>query len=509
MGGKKEKGKKVIKKVLIANRSEIACRVIRSCRERGIKTVAVYSEIDSGALHVRLADEAVLLGPPPPNQSYLNAEAVIAAAKETGCDAIHPGYGFLSENHVFNKQVRDAGLIFIGPDPEPMRLLGSKVESRKTMIEAGAPVIPGMKGSSGNIEDFVYAAEEIGFPILIKASAGGGGKGMRVVREASKLAEAVESAMRESLSAFGSDEVFLEKYLEEPRHVEIQVAADNFGNAVYLFERECSIQRRHQKIIEESPSPALDPELRERMGETAVKIVKASNYNNIGTVEFLLDKDKNFYFLEVNARIQVEHPVTEMTTGIDLVKLQIDIAENKELPFKQEDLRQNGWAIECRIYAEDAENNFMPSSGKLIYLKEPIGPGVRYDSGVYSGAEVPVFYDPILAKLIVWGKDREEARIRMINALKENVVLGVQTSIQFMIDALEHSEYVSGNTYTNFIEKNMTSPSRPSEEEIAAALIAVAMYKKAKPGKSIKIDSSAGGAANPWLTIGSWEIASH
>lgn len=498
----------MFKKILIANRSEIACRVIRACKEMDIKTVAVFSEVDSKALHVQQADEAVCIGPAPANESYLNMEAIINAAKETACDAIHPGYGFLSENPVFNQKVRDAGLTFIGSKPEPMALLGSKVESRKTMIKAGVPVIPGMEGASLNIDDFKNAAKEMGFPVLIKASAGGGGKGMRVVYNKEKLEEAVNSAIRESKSAFGSDQVFLEKYIESPRHVEFQIAADQHGNVVHLFERECSIQRRHQKIIEEAPSPAMNPELQARMGEAATNVIKATNYDNVGTVEFLLDKNLNFYFLEVNTRIQVEHPVTEETTGVDLLKLQIGIAAGMELPFKQEDLKQTGNSIECRIYAEDSDNNFLPSSGKILFLNEPKGSGVRYDTGVYQGTEVSVFYDPILAKLIVRGKDREEARIRMIRALKENVILGVKTSTAFMIKALEHPEFIKGNTFTNFIETNLPDTKDDiSEKIVQAASVAGAYAKGTKPFESIEY-SNVQGIPTPWQTIGDWEILS-
>ncbi len=496
----------MIKKVLIANRSEIACRVIRACRELGLTAVAVYSEADAKSLHVQLADEAAAIGAAPALESYLNMDKVIQAAKDTGCDAIHPGYGFLSENPVFNRRVRDEGLIFIGPNPDSMELLGSKVASRKLMIEAGVPVIPGMKGSSMKMEDFEKTAEEMGYPVLIKASAGGGGKGMRVVKEPSKLIESVEAAMRESKSAFGSEEVFLEKYIEQPRHVEFQVAADHHGNARYFFERECSIQRRHQKIIEEAPSPVMDPELQKRMGETAIKVIKAADYDNCGTVEFLVDKDKNFYFLEVNARIQVEHPVTEMTTGIDLVKLQIHIANGGEMPYKQEELSQRGHAIECRIYAEDAENNFLPSSGKILFLKEPKGSGVRYDSGIYQGAEVSVFYDPVLAKLIVWGENREEARQRMILALKENIIIGVKTSIDFMLRCLEHPEFIKGNTFTDFIEKNMTLESERSDDMVKAALAAAIAHSR-ENGKTKRVEiSGKGEMPTPWQSVGRWEI---
>ncbi len=491
-------------KILIANRSEIACRIIRACRELGHETVAVYSEADEKALHVILADEAVCIGPAPAKDSYLKMEAIIQAALDTGADAIHPGYGFLAENAEFNQKVRDAGLIFIGPKPEPVSLLGSKTASRKVMIDSGVPVIPGMKGSSKEISDYEKLAEEMGFPVLIKASAGGGGKGMRVVRESKELAAAVEGAMREALSAFGSDEVFLEKYIESPRHVEIQVAADDYGNAVYLFERECSIQRRHQKIIEESPSVALDPELRKKMGETAIRVVAAANYNNVGTVEFLLDNDRNFYFLEVNTRIQVEHPITEMVTGVDLLKLQIDLAFGGKMPFKQEELSQRGHAIECRIYAEDDENNFMPSSGDLLFVKEPVGPGIRYDTGVYSGSEVPVFYDPVMAKLITYGADREEARLKMISALKENILLGVKTSIAFMKQALEHPEFINGNTFTDFIEKHMPNVGEPQDDISKAAMIAAfSTIKNQKKSFAVSDDNS---IPEPWQEIGEWEI---
>ncbi|MFA6571731.1 MAG: acetyl-CoA carboxylase biotin carboxylase subunit [Bacteroidota bacterium] len=496
----------MFKKILIANRSEIACRVIRACKEMGICTVAVYSTADSKALHVQTADEAVCIGPPPALQSYLNMEAVIQAAKDTGCEAIHPGYGFLAENPVFNQKVRDAGLVFIGPNPEPMELLGSKVKSRVAMIKAGVPVIPGMKSSSKVLKDFEDTAEKMGYPVLIKASAGGGGKGMRVVHKSEELQSSVEGAMRESKSAFGSDEVYLEKYIESPRHVEFQVAADNSGNAVYLFERECSIQRRHQKIIEEAPSPVMNAELRKKMGETAVKVIQTAKYNNVGTVEFLVDKNLNFYFLEVNARIQVEHPITEMTTGIDLVKLQISIATGEVLPFKQKDLRQSGHSIECRIYAEDPDNNFMPSSGKILFLKEPSGTGVRFDSGIYQGAEIPVFYDPVLAKLIVWGKDREEARSRMIIALKNTVILGVKTSIPFMLKALEHDEYINGNTFTDFIEKNLCNVELHDKSKLRAAFMASALHANLA-NKSKTISSKNNEIPSPWLSIGKWEIA--
>jgi acetyl-CoA carboxylase biotin carboxylase subunit len=502
----KQKEFVMIKKILVANRSEIACRVIKACKELGIQTVAVYSDIDKHALHTLLADESVYIGESPPLKSYLNMEAIIEAAKKTNCDAIHPGYGFLSERAEFNRMVRDAGLIFIGSSPESMELLGSKVRSRITMMESGVPVIPGMKSACKDISIFVAEAQKLGYPVLVKASDGGGGKGMRIVHSENELEDAVNSAMRESISAFKSDAIYLEKYIESPRHIEFQVAADNYGNAVYLFERECSIQRRHQKIIEETPSVALDPELRKRMGEAAVRAIKAAGYTNLGTVEFLLDKNKNFYFLEVNARIQVEHPITELTTGVDLVKLQIHIANGGELPFRQEDLEQKGHAIECRIYAEDAENNFLPSSGKILYLREPTGPGIRFDSGIYIGSEVPIFYDPILAKLIVWGKDREEARLRMINALKNTVILGTKTSIGFMIKVLEHPEWIAGRTYTNFIEEHF-GKSYTANDELLKFALAGAFYSFRNQKKMVVSSKTKEEIPSPWQTLGRWEIA--
>jgi acetyl-CoA carboxylase, biotin carboxylase subunit len=495
----------MLKKILIANRSEIACRVIRACKEMNISTVAIYSEADIKAKHVLLADEAVCVGPAPANQSYLNMDAVIKAAIDTQCDAIHPGYGFLAEKHEFSRKVKDAGLNFIGPNPEPMKLLGSKIDSRTTMIKAGIPVIPGMKSSTNNFNEFVDSANNLGYPVLIKASDGGGGKGMRIVRNSDDLLSSIETAIRESKSAFGSDVVYIEKYIESPRHIEFQVAADKHGNVIHLFERECSIQRRHQKIIEETPSTALDSDLRRRMGETAVNVIKASKYDNLGTVEFLLDKDKNFYFLEVNARIQVEHPITEMVTGIDLVKLQIRIANGETLPVNQDDLFQFGHAIECRIYAEDADNNFLPSAGKVLLLREPFGYGIRYDSGIYEGCDVPVYYDPILAKLIAWGSDREEARRRVILALKDNVILGVKTSIPYIIKVLEHQEFISGNTFTNFIETNMVNLNFENELKLNAALIVSDQFDSNRKSSFINIENNE--LPSPWKSLGKWEIA--
>ncbi|MFC2161888.1 acetyl/propionyl/methylcrotonyl-CoA carboxylase subunit alpha [Acidobacteriota bacterium] len=419
----------MFKKILIANRGEIATRIIKGCREMGISTVAVYSEVDRKSLHVQSANEAVCIGSAPAVESYLNVDSIIQAAKKTGSDAIHPGYGFLAENAGFARRCEVEKIVFIGPNSKSMELVGDKVRSRQTMEKAGIPIIPGMMGTHKNTSDYLADAKKIGYPVMIKASAGGGGKGMRIVSEDKYLQDALEAGQREAKSAFGDESVYLEKYIEEPRHVEFQVLADNYGNTVHLFERECSIQRRHQKIIEESPSQALDPALREKMGEAAKKVMQVSGYNNAGTVEFLLDKDKNFYFLEVNARLQVEHPVTELISCVDLVHQQIKIAFGEKLSFTQEDLEQKGHAIECRIYAEDPINNFLPSSGKVLFLKEPIGPGVRNDCGIYSGCDVPIYYDPILAKLIVWAESRDQACQRMIEALNDYVILGIKTSI--------------------------------------------------------------------------------
>lgn len=493
----------MIKKVLVANRGEIAIRVIRACKELGIPSVAVYSEADRKSLHIQMADESVEIGPPPPLESYLNIPKMLQIAKKTGANAIHPGYGFLAENWQFAKACEDEGIIFIGPNPTAMKLLGNKVESRKEMEKAGVPVIPGMKSSVRDFDIFKKEAEKIGYPVLIKAAGGGGGKGMRIIRNQDELIPSLESSMRESKSAFGDDSVYLEKFIEEPRHVEIQVLADNYGNVVHLYERECSIQRRYQKIVEESPSPALDDELRERMGETAKKVIKHAGYNNAGTVEFLLDKNKNFYFLEVNARVQVEHPVTEMVTGVDIVKNQIFIASGEKLKYKQGDIKQRGHAIECRIYAEDPENNFLPSPGKILFLKEPAGPGIRCDSGIFSGFEVSPLYDPILSKLIVWAEDRESAIRRMTEALKDYVILGIKTTIPFLISVMEHQEFKKGNTFTNFVEKYFKDWKESKEDFEKEAIVssAVILFNNITARKTANQRKY---IYNPWLEIGPW-----
>jgi len=499
----------MIKKILIANRGEIAVRIIRACRELSIPTVAAYSSADRTSLHVQLADEAICVGPPAPAESYLNVDAIINAAKETGADAIHPGYGFLAENHNFAKRCEDEGIIFIGPNSTALRLVGDKLESRQTMESAGIPIIPGMQSSSNDLKLFREEAKRIGYPVLVKASLGGGGKAMRVVWSEKELNSAIEAGMREAKSAFGDDTIYLEKYIEQPRHIEFQVLADKHGNAIHLFERECSIQRRHQKIVEETPSVAIDDNIRDKMGQIAIKAIKAAGYTNAGTVEFLLDKNGNFYFLEVNARIQVEHPITEFVTGVDLVKQQIRIANGEELAIKQADLKQRGHAIECRIYAEDPAHNFLPSPGKILFVKEPAGPGIRVDSGIYSGYEVSPYYDPILSKVIAWGEDREAARNKMIAALSDYIILGIKTTVDFLRALMMHPEFVAGKTYTSFIANNMkgwreSDGGRFLNEALVAA--AIDSYVKVTQKGAAKVLPQQ--PLSPWQTLGKWEIAS-
>lgn len=496
----------MIKKVLIANRGEIAIRVIRACKELGIPTVAVYSTIDEASLHTQMADEAVCIGNPPALESYLNMEVIVEFAKKAGADAIHPGYGFLAENSEFAKKCEEAGIVFIGPSSRVLKLVGDKVESRETVRKAGVPIIPGMHSVGKDIREFKKVAKEIGYPVIVKASMGGGGKGMRIVRDEKELQSAVSASRREAKSAFGDESVYLEKYIENPRHIEFQVLADGFGNVIHLFERECSIQRRHQKIIEETPSQALTPEIREKMSKTAKKVMEVAGYTNAGTVEFLFDKNKNFYFMEVNARIQVEHPVTELTTGVDLVKQQLLVAGGEKLTLKQEDIRQNGHAIEARIYAEDPTSNFLPSPGKILFLKEPQGPGVRVDSGIYSGWEVPTYYDPILSKLIVWGETREVSRRRLVQALKNYVILGIRPTIGFLIDILEHPKFIAGETNTNFIAENF-GEWQPNENGRNKALIAMAISSLRTQKTQSRFQSGlTQQTLTPWQEIGEWEI---
>lgn len=445
----------MFKKILIANRGEIALRIIRACREMNIETVAVFSEADRDALHVKAADQAVCIGPNASAKSYLNIPNIISAAELTGVDAIHPGYGFLSENARFAEICESSGITFIGPTPLAIETMGDKATARKTMIEAGVPVVPGSKEIITDIDAAAKIADEIGYPVLIKASAGGGGKGMRVAQNEKELVKSIQAAQAEAQAAFGNSEVYLEKYVEEPRHIEFQILADQFGNVIHLGERDCSMQRRHQKLLEESPSSALTPELRQTMGEAAVKAVKAANYSSVGTIEFLLDKHNQFFFIEMNTRIQVEHPVTELVTGVDLIKEQIRIAAGEPLSFKQEDIEIRGWAIECRINAENPDKNFMPSPGTIQYYHVPGGPGVRVDSAVFQGYTIPPYYDSMVGKVIVWGVDREEAIQRMKRALEEFVIEGIHTTIPFHLKVLDNAFFRRGEVYTNFIQRRI------------------------------------------------------
>jgi acetyl-CoA carboxylase, biotin carboxylase subunit len=444
----------MIKKVLVANRGEIAVRIIRSCREMGIPTVAVYSDADRRAMHVMYADEAYHIGPSPSTESYLNIDNIIAAAKESQADAIHPGYGFLSENAAFSQRCRDEGIRFIGPAPFAISKMGDKITARKTMMKAGVPVVPGTPDKIDSEEEALRAVEEIGLPVMIKASSGGGGKGMRLVKKKSEIKSGLRSARSEALSAFGDGSVFIEKYIESPHHIEFQILADQHGNAIHLFERECSVQRRHQKIIEETPSPILTPEKRQEMGEHAVAAAKAVQYEGAGTIEFIVDKDLNYYFLEMNTRLQVEHPITERVTGVDLVKEQIHIANGLPLRMKQEDLRQDGHAIECRVYAEDPDNQFMPAPGKVTHIAIPYGVGVRVDGYIYEGFEIPIHYDPLIAKLIVWGRDRTESIERTRRALQEFKITGVKNNLKFLERILLAKPFVDGDYTTHFIDQN-------------------------------------------------------
>jgi len=445
----------MIHKVLVANRGEIAIRVMRSCREMNIRSVAVFSEADRKSLHVRYADEAYCIGPAPSAESYLNMDKIIEVALETGVDAIHPGYGFLSENAEFARKCIEAGIIFIGPSPEAIALMGDKITARKTMIAAGVPVVPGTTNKITTEDEALKIVDEIGLPVMIKASAGGGGKGMRLVHQKEDVKSALGMARSEALSAFGDDSVYIEKYIESPHHIEFQIFGDQLGNVVHLFERECSVQRRHQKVVEETPSPNITPEIRAEMGAYAVRAAKAVGYYGAGTIEFIMDDESHYYFLEMNTRLQVEHPITERVVGIDLVKLQIKIAEGLALPFQQDGLRQFGHAIECRIYAEDPYQNFIPSPGKILHISEPLGLGIRHDGYVYSGYEIPIEYDPLISKLIVWGQSRQEAITRMRRALLAYKITGITTSIPFLKRIMESPVFIKGNYNTHFIENNL------------------------------------------------------
>jgi acetyl-CoA carboxylase biotin carboxylase subunit len=464
----------MFKKIVIANRGEIAVRVLRACHEMGIASVVVYSEVDRAALHVRKADEAYPIGAAAASKSYLNIPKILEVAKRSGADAIHPGYGFLSENAKFAQTCADAGVKFIGPTADAMEALGSKTRARQAMEKAGVPFVPGTSRGVDSIEEAEQVAARIGYPVMLKAAAGGGGKGMRLVEVSELLKSALEAARSEAERSFGDSEVYIEKAIVNPRHIEMQVFADEHGNTVYLGERECSLQRRHQKVLEEAPSPIVDPDMRRRMGETAVRVAQAANYSNAGTVEFLVDQAKNFYFLEMNTRLQVEHPVTELITGLDLVHLQIRIAAGEKLPFRQDDVRVRGHAIECRIYAEDPDNNYFPSPGKITLLQEPSGPGVRIDSGMYEGWTVPIDYDPLLAKLIGYGSDRDQAIARVTRALNECFVGGIKTNISLFRRILRDADFCAAKLDTGFLDRMLKRPEDKPADSKAAEVAAIA-----------------------------------
>jgi acetyl-CoA carboxylase biotin carboxylase subunit len=498
----------MVTKVLIANRGEIAVRIIRACRELGIATVAVYSAVDRQALHVRYADEAYLLGPAPARDSYLRADKIIDIARKCGADAVHPGYGFLAEREDFAQACVEAGLTFIGPKPSAIAAMGDKGVARATVVKAGVQVVPGTE-DVGNLRDadLLAVAPKIGFPLLIKATAGGGGKGMREVHSVEEMPALLMSARREAESAFGDGNVYLEKLVEGARHIEFQILADGHGNVIHLGERECSLQRRHQKLLEESPSPALDEELRQKMGMVAVKAAQAVDYVNAGTIEFLLDKDKNFYFLEMNTRLQVEHPVTEMVTGIDIVKEQIRIARGRVLSTRQEDVKMSGAAIECRINAEDPYNGFLPSTGRIEQSITPTGPGVRVDTSVYPGFEVTPYYDPMIAKLVVWGETRGQAILRMRRALEEYRIVGVRTNIPFHQSMMASTRFMAGQYDTRFVEErfSMEEPaeSRDSAPEIAAILATLVAHQQTQ--RSAQIVRRGERDTSNWKWVGRWE----
>ncbi|MCF8240292.1 MAG: acetyl-CoA carboxylase biotin carboxylase subunit [Melioribacteraceae bacterium] len=486
----------MFKKILIVNRGEIAVRIIKACREMGITSAAIYSDADKNSLHVRAADEAYHIGAAPANQSYLNIDNIIAKALEIGADAIHPGYGFLSENSVFIKKVKEAGFVFIGPSSRSVEMMGEKTAARKIMKKNNVPIVPGTTEPINDIDEAIKIAKGIGFPVMLKAAAGGGGKGMRKVDSEDKFREALERAQNESQKAFGNSDVYIEKFIENPKHIEVQIIADMHGNYAHLFERECSVQRRHQKVVEEAPSLFVDDETRSKITIAAIDAAKACNYFNAGTVEFLMDKDKNFYFLEMNTRLQVEHPVTEMITGIDLVKEQIRIANGEKLSFSQDEIKINGSAIECRIYAEDINNNFAPSTGKIIHHRLPSGPGIRVDRGIDLMTDVPVYYDPMLAKVITWGKDRDEAIARMERALGEYQVAGVITNISGFKWILNRQSFRDGTFDINFIE-NEFMPLVPyewekeisKEYEDVVSIFAALLKDKESKLKTVSIDN--------------------
>jgi len=495
----------MFRKVLIANRGEIAVRVSQTLQEMGITAVAIHSEPDRNALHVRRADEAYALEGKTSAETYLRGDKIISIAKAHGVDAIHPGYGFLSENEDFAQACIDAGLVFIGPPPRIAAAMGDKIVAKKTMAAAGVPIVPGWAGE-GRIELDVVRREaaKVGYPVLIKAASGGGGKGMRVVQQESELAAALESAQREAGNAFGDNRVFIEKYITEARHVEIQIFGDHHGNAVHLFERECSIQRRHQKIIEESPCAGLSPDIRLKMGEAGVRAATAIGYANAGTVEFMLTDSGEFFFLEVNTRLQVEHAVTEMVTGHDLVRAQLEVAAGGKLPFTQDRLTQTGHAIEARIYAEDASRGYLPSIGRIVHYVQPSGPGIRVDSGVIAGSEVSVYYDPMLAKLIAWARTRDEAIEKMLWALRRYVVIGVTTNVEFLRSVIQHPEFRAGRTTTRFLDKHSivsTAASRHADDALVAAAIST---RNGNARTGARLHTATTSAESPWASASGW-----
>jgi 3-methylcrotonyl-CoA carboxylase alpha subunit len=495
-------------RVLIANRGEIAIRIIRACRELGLETVAVYSDADASARHVQLADQAVRIGPPPPRESYLRAEAILEAAQRTQAQAIHPGYGFLSEREAFAQAVLDAGLVWVGPPPRAIELMGVKTTARALMEAAGVPIVPGYQDDAADLDALLRAAQQVGLPLMVKAAGGGGGKGIRIVRHLDDLPEALRGAQNEARSAFNDPRLFLERYIERGRHIEVQVLADAHGNTVHLFERECSAQRRHQKIIEETPSPLLTPELRQQMGRAAVAAARAVGYVNAGTVEFIATEQGEFFFLEMNTRLQVEHPITELVTGLDLVKLQLRIAQGEPLPFQQDDLRQQGHAIEARLYAEDPRNGFLPSIGKLERFLPPSGPGLRVDSGVQSGDSITIHYDPMIAKLIVHDSTREAAIARLRQALRETVILGTTTNLDFLQALLAHPLFVEGRVHTSFIDSHLDELMPPAPQVPPLALVLAALdevqQRPAAPATSSSADAD---VWSPWGQADGWRMS--
>lgn len=498
----------MLKKCLIANRGEIAVRIIRACRELNIQTVAVYSTADEYALYTQLADEAIWIGEAPPSQSYLNIEALIDVATQTNCDCVHPGYGFLSESAIFAQAVLDANLVWVGPSPSAIQAMGSKTEARALMQSAGVPVVPGFQSEHANDEDWLEQADVIGYPIMVKASGGGGGKGIRVIHSPDKLLEGIQSAQREAQQAFGDNRVFLERYIEFGRHIEIQILADSHGNTVHLFERECSTQRRHQKIIEESPSPLLDDNQRAEVGQSAVLAAQAVGYVNAGTVEFIATADGEYFFLEMNTRLQVEHPVTEMVTGLDLVKLQFQVANGDPLPFKQEDISQRGHAIECRLYAEDPSNRFLPAIGTVHQFIPTSGQGIRVDSGIQSGDEITIHYDPMIAKLIVYDKDRKTAIQRMRNALHDTVILGTITNREFLLALIDNPTFIAGEVHTRFVDDHLDDllPPAPPLDDLVLIISALEDLQGNLQTISATMGVSDGDVYSPWNRADNFRI---